>query len=198
MKSLMIFILFFANVTLSIAENSAITENDKKVILNNDGTWKYEEEGTKKLDSVDCSEWVEPFVDKVSGESYKAGSNHLIVSDDGKNSLSFVFARSADDIVMVLITAIGAGSCIDKGDLINVVFTDGTRTELFSNAGFNCNKKARVFFKEGDGKNEKLNMLTMKKIKTMRVWTNDSYVENNFTEDQSSVFKNTMQCLYHN
>jgi len=97
--------------------------------------------------------------------------------------------------LILSIYADGAGSCIDKGSKINILFTDGTRLELLTDGDFNCKSKATVYFGDVFGKKKELNELKSKKVTTMRVWTSDSYVEEDFTTDNQNVFFYTVNCL---
>lgn len=90
--------------------------------------------------------------------------------------------------LILVIQAVGAGSCIDEGAKINILFDDGSRLELSSNGDFNCKGKATVYFGGSFGKRKELNELKTKKISTMRVWTSDSYVEKDFAQDNKDEF----------
>ena len=88
----------------------------------------------------------------------------------------------------MVIEAMGGGSCIDKGNKINILFTDGSRLELFSDGKFNCQGQATVYFGGIFGKESQLAELILKKIATMRVWTSNSFVEKYFSTKNSNDF----------
>ncbi len=67
----------------------------------------------------------------------------------------------------LIIQAVGAGSCIDEGSKINILFTDGTRLELVSEDDYNCKGKATAYFGDVFGKKTQLAELKTKKIQTM-------------------------------
>ena len=54
---------------------------------------------------------------------------------------------------------------------------------------------ATVYFGDIFGKKSQLAELKSKKIQTMRVWTNDSYVEKDFTKENQDEFYNVINCL---
>jgi len=178
---------------------NATTDNGKKVILNSDGTWVYantENKTQTNLDPNDCSNWIKTEEDKVSGKSYTGMKDYLIVSKDGgKKGFGIDLLLSGKGSIIFSIKAVGAGSCIDEGNKINILFTDGTRMELASEIDFNCKGNATVYFGDVFGKKSQLNELKTKKIDVMRVWTSDSYVEEKFEPEQSEHFINALNCL---
>ncbi len=178
---------------------NATTESGKKVILLQNGTWKYTDtvkNDQSKLDPNDCSNWIKTEEDKVEGKSFTTIKDYLIVSKDGgKNGFGIYLMQSSDRSVILSIDVVGAGRCIDKGAKINILFTDGSRLELFTDGDFNCKGNATVYFGGIFGKKNELSDLKEKKIDIMRVWTSDSYVEEKFTDDQAVQFKNALNCL---
>lgn len=149
-----------------------------------------------EVNSSDCSNWITTETDKVSGNTTTAALNTLVVWTDGGNEGFGIFMmKSSQGGLILSIQAAGAGNCIDKGAKINILFTDGSRLELASDGDFNCKAKATVYFGGVFGKKKQLAELKTKKIQTMRVWTSDSYVEKDFTEDNQSEFYNVINCL---
>jgi hypothetical protein len=187
------------NLTFVFGQTQEATTTDgKKVILNSDGTWKYAEikKDTAKPKTSDCSNWIETSTDKVSGTTTTGSISNLIVSTDGGTTGFgiYMFNGSTGSLVLI-IQAVGAGSCIDEGAKINILFTDGTRLELASEGDFNCKGKATAYFGGIFGKKKQLEELKTKKIQTMRVWTSDSYVEKDFTVDNQDEFYYVINCL---
>ena len=186
-------------LTFAFGQNqNATTESGKKVILLPDGTWKYAEvkKDTTKTNSSDCSNWTETKTDKVSGSTSTSAINTIVVSTDGgKKGFGIFMMNGSTGGLILVIQAVGAGSCIDEGAKINILFDDGSRLELASDGDFNCKGKATVYFSGSFGKKKELNELKTKKISTMRVWTSDSYVEKDFTQDNKDEFFNVINCL---
>jgi hypothetical protein len=179
---------------------NATTESGKKVILHTDGTWNYVEEkkDSVKVESSDCSNWIKTATDKVSGSTSTSAINTLVVSTDGGKTGFGIFMmemQSSKGGLILVIQAVGAGNCIDEGAKINILFDDGSRLELKNDADFNCKGKATIYFGGSFGKKKELNELKTKKIGTMRVWTRDSYVEKDFTQDNKDDFFNVINCL---
>lgn len=191
------FITFCAHSFAQTEE--ATTKSGKKVILNSDKTWKYvtdEKIQTTSSDTSDCLKYIETTEDKMTGKKTTAAKGTIIVSKDGgKKGLGIFLMQSSSGSLIVSIQAVGAGSCIDQGNKVNILFTDGSRLELSSDGKFNCKGNATLYFGGVFGKKKQLEELKTKKIQTMRVWTSESYVEQDFTEDNRNEFFHTINCL---
>jgi hypothetical protein len=186
-------------MTVALGQTQQATTTDgKKVILNSDGTWKYAEVdlGSVQPNFSDCGNWIKTETDKVTGNTSIAAKNILIVSkDEGVNGFGIFMMQSSQGGLIISIQAVGAGSCIDEGAKINLLFTDGSRLELASDGDFNCKGNATIYFGGSFGKKKQLEELKTKRIQTMRVWTNESYVEEDFTADNQEEFYNVVNCL---
>jgi hypothetical protein len=149
-----------------------------------------------KVDYSDCSNWIKTEIDKVSGDTFTGAKNTLIVSTDrGETGLGIFMMQGIDGGLILLIQAVGAGSCIDEEEKINILFTDGSRLELANDGEFNCKGEVTLYFGDKFGKKKQLEELKTKKIQTMRVWTSDGYVEEDFTKDNQEEFYYVINCL---
>lgn len=193
-------LMFLIAMTFAFGQTQKATaENGKKVILNFDGTWKYADTvktAQTYLNPNDCLNWIKTVEDKVSGKSFTSMKDYLVLSQDGgKKGFGINLMLSNSNSIIFSIKAAGAGSCIDKGAKINILFTDGTRMELASDGDFNCKGNSTIYFGGSFGEKSQLNEIKVKKIDIMRVWTSDSYVEQKFDPDQAEQFKNALNCL---
>lgn len=189
--------LFFLISQLLFTQINATTEKGEKVILKENGTWEYIETIENKASdlSVECSDLIITEEDKMTGKSSTGAKNTLIISDDGgKNGLG-IYALNGSKSTIIIIQAVGAGSCIDDDNKLNILFRDGSRLELFNDAKFNCDAKMTLYFGGIFGKKKQLKELTSKEVETMRVWTSKSYVEKDFSSDQSKQLMQTLKCL---
>jgi hypothetical protein len=74
-------------VNAIFAQTEASTTDGKKVILNDDGTWKYAEQDEKKVsESSECSELIKTETDKVTGQSTVMAMETIVISEDGGKS----------------------------------------------------------------------------------------------------------------
>lgn len=178
----------------------ATTKDGKKVILNNDGTWKYLDKPENKTISsnYECSDLISTETDKMTGKTSTGAKESLIISDDGGKYGFGIYMLKTEKSIIFSIKAVGAGSCIDDDNKMNVLFRDGTRLEMSNNGKFNCEAKFTLYFGGIFGNKEQLEMFKTKEIETLRIWTSKSYVEKDFTPDQSKRFMKTVECLANN
>jgi hypothetical protein len=201
MKKKMLFMLILVCVNVyAFPQIKATTQDNREVLLNENGSWVYAEEPTEKSDPMDlqCEDLITKEMDKVTGELTISAKDPLIISNKDDDKLNIIFVKGDRDVIIVGIQAIGASRCIDDDDKINILFRDGTRLELRNNGKFNCDAMNTQYFGGLFGKKKELTMLREKEIETMRVWTSDGYVEEDFTLEQSTKFRLIMDCLASN
>ena len=70
-----------ATISVSFGQTEeATTKSGKKVVLNSDGTWKYQEEKNTQTTTAkdsDCSNYIETTEDKMTGKKSTAGKNTI-------------------------------------------------------------------------------------------------------------------------
>ena len=199
-----LFCLFSVVVGSTRADQVAITEDGKKVLLSDDGTWEYANGDTSEDPAAaempsECTHWLESEEDKMTGKTTVSSREVLIVGDeDQSEGLGIYMLQGSRDSIVLVLGVMGAGNCVDKGDKVNILFRDGSRMELASETDFNCDGRSVVYFGGIFGKKAKLRTLSQKQISTMRVWTSKSYVQRDFTTDHSEQFLRTLVCLQEN
>jgi prepilin-type processing-associated H-X9-DG protein len=148
-------------------------------------------------DTNDCQRWTTVKTDSVTGKDTRVSRDALLVSaDGGKTGLSiYSFLNSTGKVIIVSIQAMGAGKCVDKGDKINILFLDGSKLDLTNTNDFNCDGSSTLYFGGGLGRHDELNLLLANRIKTMRVWTRDDYMQVDFKEADATAFSRTLECL---
>ncbi len=198
MKTILLTVLIFSiSFVLVHAQIEATTIDGKKVILNDNGTWNYitPKSPVESTIEYECSDLVSTHTDKMTGESYLAPKQTILVSKDvGKTGIGIDFMQS-DNMLILMIQAIGAGRCIDDDDKMNVLFRDGTRLELENDGDFNCENEFTLYFGGVFGKREEMSLLQKKEIESMRIWTKDGFVERDFSSIQSQKFMQIVDCL---
>lgn len=196
MKRLFALTILIIVSSTTFGQIEATTKDGKRVILNTDGTWKYVEATTTKVNniSLECSDLIADETDKVTGKTTRGMKSSLIVSKDGKNGFGFYMFEAGNSIILNA-TVVGAGGCIDDTNKMNILFHDGTRLELVNNAKFNCESNFTLYFGGSFAKKKELELLRTKEIETMRIWTSKSYVEEDFTEENSRAFMRSLDCL---
>jgi hypothetical protein len=182
--------------SICFAEQIAVLPDGKKIIVFDNGTWKAEESVKPILSVFDssCSALTEIKTDKVTGKTSTTNKEPIIITKDDKNGIVINIIKFSEGLILS-IKAIGAGNCIDEGDKIYVLFSDKSKLELASDGDFNCDSKATIYFGGVFGKKAQLRELLAKRIETIRVWTNNSFVEEDFTKENADAFYYTLRCL---
>ena len=177
---------------------NATTEDGKKVILLNNGTWKYEkaiEKEVQESSKSNCDAYTVTTVDKVTGKSSISSKSTIIISENGGKKGFGILALKSSNSLILSIQAVGAGGCIDDDNKMNVLFRDGTRLELVNDGKFNCDARYTQYFGGNFGKKKELEMFQNKEVEIIRIWTSKSFVEEELTKEQSNELMNTIKCL---
>jgi len=66
---------------------------------------------------------------------------------------------------------------------------------LTNDSDFNCDAKYKQYFGSAFGKKKELEMFKSKEVETVRIWTSDGYVEEDFSPEQSKQLMRTVSCL---
>ena len=196
----------------------------RKVILNPDGTWKYEGDSSTKvatsvrLDSVrtvpvdsvkkappkpvvkrvplnlDCSALVA--VEKsIQGDRFVAQSKTIKVATDSTTGFAISFYKSKNG-PLIWTTAISArGYCIKEENKMLIVMKDGTRYQVENNGKANCDGNFKLYFGGLYGKEMQLESFKSQEISAIRLMTSNGFVEETFSDDHSSLFKASINCM---
>lgn len=197
MKKILLLILLTLSSISAFSQIKATTEDGRKVLLNENGSWKFEISSTTVANShqsFNCEDLIIEETDKVTGKSTVSGKDLLIVGNNGDKKLGFIFVKGNSSII-IGIQAIGASGCVDDKGKVNILFRDGSRLELINNGKFNCDGMNTQYLGGSFGKKKELELLCSKEIETMRVWTLKDFVEQDFTSEQSMIFMKTVNCL---
>jgi|GEM_PF-5846059 len=96
----------------------------------------------------------------------------------------------------VLTFDIKDGFCINNFNGIIFLFTDGTRLQELNHGSDNCVSFAmlKIGIPDYEGNTIK-SYLEQKKIKTLRIYTNDSFIQVDFSESNQDKLIKTLQCI---
>src|SRR5659263_50596 len=187
MKKSILVLMFLAAWTVSFAQSEeATTKSGIKVILNQDGTWKQAEiiATESKASDLECSKYIEEKVDndKVIGKNTFSAKNKVLVSTDNGKTGFGIFLTKVSGKTLVMQIHVGSGTCINENGKIDILLMDGTKLTLRNVGRMDCKGVANVYFGGSFGKTDQLDELGLKKIKSMKVQTTDSFVEESFTQ----------------
>jgi len=206
-------LLSYFNLTAQTEE--ATTKSGKKVILYQDGTWKYAGETVKDAGEpvkdpvkvkkpvttppgipADCEALLETYDDTRSGLRITRTLNMLILSETGSNQqIGISMEKNSKGIILLKLRPVGAGDCIGDGNKVNIVFTDGSKTELAHDGFPNCNGESVISFGGSYGKKKQLEQLKTKKIKSIKVWTQQGSVQEILSNDNQQKLARTFNCF---
>ena len=188
---LTIFLIFTSQV---FGQVKTINKDGKAIILNDDGTWRYDDSNSETIPSSDCSDLITTYLDKVTGFTARINKDAIIVSKDLKNGFSFYLIEK-NSIFVINLTVFGARTCIDETSKMNILFRDGTRLEFINNADYNCEGDFHVLFGGRYGRIKLLEQLKTKEIEIMRIGTSQGNVDMDFTSENSLEFLKLLECL---
>ncbi len=146
----------------------------------------------------DCTQLVNTVYDEVTGTTVIRMKDYLFISEDTTRKVAIFIAQKIDDqgIETSLTLDCRDLGCISNGNAINILFTDGSREQYPNMSTFNCVGFAMLFIDIPDYEGNTIRSALMsKKIKTLRVSGNYSYVEANFTGENQDRLINVLKCL---
>lgn len=225
MKTLILLLLFFSASTILCAQTQeATTKSGKKVVLYADGTWKYADE-TKPVEQIpasaeknekpkkvvkpaeikttavpeNCEEFFETIEEKKSGVTTVRTKNMIIVAEENSSKeIDILLSKNSKGIITLTVKPVGAGNCIGDGNKVNIVYEDGSKTELNHDGFPNCNGEITISFGANYGKKKQLEELSSKKIKLIKAWTQKGTVQEIFSVQNQDDFLKAINCLTKN
>lgn len=177
------------------AQVPATTEDGKKVILNEDGTWLYDDGENTPAASYECENLIKIVTDKMTGKStYGAESRIKVYNKDATNGfVIYVYEKSRSIVLNMYV--VGASECIRKDSKILILFRNGKRLELVNNGDANCNSFFDLYFDGAYGKTRELKMFSKNEVESFRIWTAQGYVEEDFSNEESKHLMHLVDCL---
>ncbi len=146
----------------------------------------------------DCTRFVNTDYDEVTGTTLIRMKDYLFISEDTTRKVAIFIAQKIDDqgVETSLTLDCRDLGCISNGNAINFLFTDGSREQYTNMSDFNCVGFAMLYIDipDYDG-NTILSTLMNKKIQTLRVSGNYSYVQVNLTEENQDRLIDVLRCL---
>lgn len=142
---------------------------------------------------TNCQDYVKTHYDEVTGHGY----SYCMIEIGGSNDPLMIeymssASKSSKEEVSFIVKSDG---CVDKGDKINILFTDGERIVLYNNTSFNCKGNSMVYFGGVFGNEDQLKILTSKRIKIIRAWNNNTFIEKTLNEGQQDILLYGLKCL---
>ena len=152
--------------------------------------------------SMNCEDLIRLDADSLNGAVMRSAAHNIVVPGDGKKSLTF-FVVEMDGVIVLSVSVLGAGDCVDDKSKVRFTFRNGSSLELINSGGFNCDAESSVYFGGGFGHKKELEKFLTVEIDRVWVETRKStidkskpaFVEASFSPDQSKLFMKTIDCL---
>ncbi|HYG37231.1 MAG TPA: hypothetical protein VD908_01370 [Cytophagales bacterium] len=189
-----LFVLFLLINTVVYSQQRATTSDRRVVILNENGTWKFEEEIVEPTTisftpEGKCDFWVTSKSDKVEGIDYKINRETIFFSNNFKNkNVGIGIVNSNGKINLKFYLSKG---CLEEKSRIVFLFEDSTRLELTTSNKANCKGNASISL------NDKsiINDLITKEINIVRIYTKDGFIEQSPSLKEQGQFSNLLYCI---
>ena len=144
--------------------------------------------------NLDCSALV-AVERSIQKDRFVAQSKTIKVASDSTTGFAISFYKSKNG-PLIWTTAINArGHCIKEEGKMLIVMKDGTRFQVDNNGKANCDGSFKLYFGGTYGKETQLEAFQSMEIAAIKLWTSNSYVEETFSEDHSSLFKASINCM---
>lgn len=145
--------------------------------------------------SVNCSLYTKANYDAMEDYYYITGLKNIIASDDYGETGLLISMMKWQKTIILNVYAVGASSCIDRDSKIIFLLEDNSIITFYNKEDFNCKKKTTIYIGEDWNNINSQNKLCNSYVKTIRVWTEEGYVERNIDKENQILFMNTMKCL---
>ncbi len=152
----------------------------------------------KSVCSQDCNHFIEKTYDEVTGTTFLRMKDYLFISANDENKVAIFIAERIDEDGIETSLTIDCKDlgCISNGNPINILFTDGSRVQYQNVSEQNCVGFAMLFISIPDFDGISIKSLLMKKkIKTLRITGNNSFVQVDFSEDNQNQLIDILNCL---
>lgn len=170
--------MLLASIALIYGQNQEATTNDgKKVILKNDGTWEYAAKEVKAeiiksdVDLSDCKYWKNE-VDEFTGDVKKYTKSQRI----GKSKYYYLNMelRRFDDSYLIFARYTGDLGCVSSDSYIMVKLENGETIKLINFGDIDCGDNAPMYF---DLSKENFNKLINSPVDKIRVSGTEYYAD---------------------
>lgn len=144
------------------------------------------------VENIHCKNYLTTYYDDVVGNTttYKN-----VVLKNGSEIITISLNGMAKGQIIMLIYTQGNKGCVDNGDDINLLFTNQDKLTLKNMGDFNCKGEYLYTFTKKNLNLDFLERIRTSKIKTIRVWDSDSYLQNDFTPKQQDIFSGVINCI---
>ncbi len=210
------FLLSFPLFVFSQTEE-ATTESGKKVILYADGTWKIKSEEPKKITTVikttdkkeeknkastlpvnldgDCGLLFETVKDKNNTVIVRTKNFLIATRPEDRSEMDISIQKGGKGIITISFRTGTSVECIGEGNRLNILFTDGSKLDLTNEGPANCRGEVVSYFSGPYGKKKQLDELKTKKIKSIRIQTQQNSITQELSKENQEEFVRLVSCI---
>jgi hypothetical protein len=207
-------ILCFPVIVFSQTEE-ATTESGKKVILFPDGTWKLKTAEIKKPTATvsdkkeeknksipytstiggDCGQVIESVKDKNNTVIVRTKSFLIVTRPEDRSEVDISMQKGAKGVIAVSFRTGTGSECIGEGNRLFLFFEDGSKLELTNEGPANCRGESISYFSGPYGKKKQLQELRDKKIRSVRIQTQQNSISQEFSNENQEEFIRLLNCI---
>lgn len=176
------------------AQTEATTNDGKKVILNNDGTWIF----------ADCSELIKT-VTNANGKQTMSGKGYIhsfSEIEENKQKL-LLFKASSGAVILNFSPENREAVCVNKKAIGAIEFTDGSKAIINHMGDLDCEGNFSYYLSKDVGTLKELEIFKSKKIKSITIeytTTENGKIakftrKSSFKDEDGEKIMKTIQCL---
>ncbi len=144
--------------------------------------------------NLDCSALV-AVERSIQKDRFVAQSKTIKVATDSTTGFAISFYKTKNGPLIWTTSISARGHCIKEEGKMLIVMKDGTRYQVENNGKPNCDGNFKLYFGGTYGKETQLESLQTLEVAAIKVWTSNSFVEETFSDDHSSLFKASINCM---
>jgi len=141
---------------------------------------------------TDCESIIIIDYDKVTGKT-STRTNTIVISNNDKKIYMCGYKHGKVHNSLAII--IDGFHCIDNDSKINILFRDGSRSEMKHDGKYNCDSRYLKLFGGNFGSEPELKMLSTKEIEIIRILTTKTHYDIVLMKQESVKLMQSMNCI---
>lgn len=142
----------------------------------------------------DCTAYLVKQTDRMTGQVVISAPKTPVKAVSGSKAIAMGWFLTQDSSMVVLSLILTGVKCVDNGEVVNVLFTDGTRQAFMNASENNCEGRASLRF-DNTYKKKFLDMMATKQIQAIRVNASEDYVEVDLAKEGATKLMRGTACI---
>lgn len=173
---------WFATCTYTLGK--AFTSVDEAVSETDDGY---------KREAFSCETAIDTLIDRIEHDTTFGNPKPIMVDSNSENSIAIQFRRLNKKFLQIVLRP-SKFMCVNDGDLIYLIFTDGSNMKFANYFNDNCDREVGMMF-ENYKASKKLAEIRTKTIQAIRVVHDGDNCEADLTINSKIHFSKTLECI---